>query len=332
MPVLPTVTIAIPTYNRVAYLRRAIQSALSQTYPLLQVIVSDNCSDDETAEAVSAIRDPRLMFLRQEKNLGMVGNWNECLKHATGEWFLLLSDDDYLEEQAAEKLVGALEWSEDPERIGMVYCRTWEVDRHDRKRSIDPIPPLREEARDFALQYFLGNRKMHPCSTLLRTADLRQIGGYTQDSVVLAVDAMVWSRILLKRGLIAGVADALSSYRIHPARTTTSHQTEVWQKDIERLIELWSQAFHDSSAAVRHQFHYAARKYESWEMAAIINQSAGSPRGRIRAIGIYYACRRSFAGPIGKLNLLVGIAKLLLPEFLKRPIRTFLMWREGLST
>jgi len=329
MPGFPTVTIAIPTYNRVAYLCQAIHSALSQTYPHLQVIVSDNCSDDGTAKAVSAIHDPRLVFLQQKKNLGMAGNWNVCLEHATGELFLLLSDDDYLEKQAIEKLVRALVEAEQPGKVGVVYCRTWEVDQDDRKRSIDPVPPPCEEDRDFALEYFQGNRKMHPCSTLLRTADLRQIGGYTQGSVVLAVDAIVWSRILLQRGLIVGVAEALSNYRIHTARTTSSSRVQVWQKDIERLIDLWSNAFQNSAAGVQWQFRRAARHYESWEMAAVINQSSGSPLGRIRGMASYFVYRKSFMGVIGKRNLLGGMVKLLLPEFLKRPIRSFLLWKES---
>jgi len=328
MPQLPTVTIAIPTYNRLAYLRQAIQSALGQSYPELEVIVSDNCSDDGTVEAVASIRDQRLVFLRQKKNLGMVGNWNACLERATGEFFLLLSDDDYLEESAIEKLVQPMMTGAEPDRVGVSYCRTWEVDPDGRQRSIDPIPPACEQAREFAMQYFLRNRKMHSCSTMFRTGDLKQIGGYTQGSVMLPIDAMVWSRILLLRGVIAGVADPLASYRVHPGRTTSSSRMEVWQKDIRALAEVWSGVFQDSPAKVRKRFHHAARDYESWEMAATINQSAGSWRGGMRAMGSYWSCRTSFAGAGGKINCLGGIAKLLAPEVLKRPVRGLLLSRQ----
>src|SRR5215475_5239963 len=115
MQSLPKVTIAIPTYNRLAYVRQAIASALAQTYPNIQVVVSDNCSSDGTADYVKSIECPQLLFVRQATNLGMVGNWDACLKHAEGEFFLLLSDDDYLEERATEKLVAALVDSADVE-------------------------------------------------------------------------------------------------------------------------------------------------------------------------------------------------------------------------
>ena len=89
MTSLPKVTIAIPTYNRAAYLEQAIGSALAQTYPHVEVIVSDNCSTDATAEFVSQIRDNRLVSLQQQTNLGMIGNWNACMERAT--WRVVLA-------------------------------------------------------------------------------------------------------------------------------------------------------------------------------------------------------------------------------------------------
>ena len=325
MPQPPKVTIAIPTYNRKAYLRQAIQSALDQSYPEVEVIVSDNCSDDGTVEVVAGIQDQRLVCLQQRKNLGMVGNWNACLERATGSFFLLLSDDDHLEKQAIEKLVGVVLESPEPEKVGIAYCRTWEIDPGGARRSIDPIPPLLEEAREFALQYFRRKRKMHPCSTLLRTSDLRRIGGYTQGEVRLAVDAIVWSRILLLRGIVAAAPEALASYRIHPGRTTSTSHFETWVNDMRALSGLWSGEFEKAPPAIQKQFRDAVRDYESWELAGIINQSAGSWRSRVRALGAYWRWRNIFAGAAGKTNALAGIGKLLAPESLKQPVRNLIL-------
>ena len=129
MTQLPSVTIAIPTYNRLSFLRQAIDSALSQTHANIQVVVSDNASDDGTADFVASIRDPQLLFLRQKSNIGMLRNWNACLERATGDFFLLLSDDDYLEKSAIEQLAGAVIAAENQDKVALAYCRTWEVDR-----------------------------------------------------------------------------------------------------------------------------------------------------------------------------------------------------------
>ena len=322
---LPSVTIAIPTYNRLSFLRQAVHSALSQTHSNIQVVVSDNASDDGTAEFVTSIRDPRLLSLRQNTNIGMLRNWNACLERATGDFFLLLSDDDYLEESAIEKLAGAVVAAENPDKVALAYCRTWEVDREGVKQRLDPIPPAYEEAREFAIAYFSGLRKMHPCSTLLRTADLKEIGGYAQGSVVLAVDAMAWSRLLMERGLIAGVPEPLSNYRIHPGSETSSTRIDIWRTDIASLTGLWAAAFADAPLALQRRFKQAAAHYTSWELAAIINQSAKSITDRFRAIGVYYHCRNEFLGLTGAVNLAGGLIKLFVPESVKRPIRKLML-------
>lgn len=321
---LPKVTIAIPTFNRLAYVRQAIESALAQSYPELEVIVSDNCSRDGTAEAVSALRDARLTVLRQSRNLGMIGNWNACLEHATGEFFLLLSDDDYLEPDAIANLVQAILNAPDPDKVGVSYCRTWVIGPN-HELELGPTPRPSEEAREFALGYFEGKRVVYLAGTLVRSSDLRRIGGYTQGSVALAVDAIVFSRILLTRGVIVGVQQPLAYYRVHSASATNTSRVVVWQKDIRALIALWSAGF-ERSGADRRRFLRAARRYESWQIAILINLSAKSGHGRIYGIATYWACRESFAGVIGKRNWLAGMLMLLAPETLKRPVRTFLLW------
>lgn len=86
----PLVTIAIPTYNRAnLYLTQAIESAINQTYPNLEIIISDNCSTDDTEMVIRSFKDPRIRYFRQEKNIGGNNNFNFCLKQARGEYFFI---------------------------------------------------------------------------------------------------------------------------------------------------------------------------------------------------------------------------------------------------
>jgi glycosyltransferase involved in cell wall biosynthesis len=114
------VSIGIPTYNRSAYLIRALESALNQTYRDIEVVVSDNASSDDSAQRVRAISDKRLVFLQQTENLGMTGNFNACLQAATGELFLMLSDDDVLEPACIERLSEPFRSGSDD--VGVVWC------------------------------------------------------------------------------------------------------------------------------------------------------------------------------------------------------------------
>ncbi len=96
--VTPRVTIMIPTYNQANVLGMAIETALAQDYPHLEVVVADDASTDDTPALVAAyLRDPRLKYRRNERNLGRVGNYRKTLyDDATGDWALNLDGDDYL--------------------------------------------------------------------------------------------------------------------------------------------------------------------------------------------------------------------------------------------
>jgi len=91
----PLVTIMIPTYNQAAFLTRAIESAIAQDYPNLEIVVSDDHSTDETAAVVSKYSG-RVNIFRNETNLGRVKNYKNTLEnHARGDWVINLDGDDY---------------------------------------------------------------------------------------------------------------------------------------------------------------------------------------------------------------------------------------------
>lgn len=95
----PTVTIAIPTYKRQDLLKEAIESALNQKdYTDYEVIVVDNDPnpDTETEYLIRSYNNPKLLYYKNEQNLGMIGNWNRCLELARGKWYSMLHDDDLL--------------------------------------------------------------------------------------------------------------------------------------------------------------------------------------------------------------------------------------------
>ena len=88
----------IPTYNQEKYIGRAIESALAQTYPNLEIVISDDASIDGTEKVVNRYEsDPRVKYFRQERNIGRVDNYRKNLyEYASGQWVLNLDGDDYL--------------------------------------------------------------------------------------------------------------------------------------------------------------------------------------------------------------------------------------------
>ena len=107
----PLVSIGLPTYNRPSGLKVALERITTQTYPALEIIVSDNHSDN--AESIISIidhfADDRIKFYRQSSNIGAVPNFNFVLQKSSGEFFMWAADDDYFESNdIVEKLLTAL--------------------------------------------------------------------------------------------------------------------------------------------------------------------------------------------------------------------------------
>ena len=111
----PLLSIAVPTYNRASSLRRSLSSLAAQIVGIqgyktvLELIVSDNCSTDNTAEIVSAISTQvPLIYIRNENNLGMEGNFISCFDRARGVYVWTISDDDLLVDGALEGILKVL--------------------------------------------------------------------------------------------------------------------------------------------------------------------------------------------------------------------------------
>jgi len=104
---LPLVSICIPTYNGGKFLSQALDSALSQTYSNIEVIITDDCSSDDTIAICKQFvkKDPRVKLHLNKQNLGLVGNWLEVIEKANSDWVKFLFQDDLLAPNCVEKMV-----------------------------------------------------------------------------------------------------------------------------------------------------------------------------------------------------------------------------------
>ena len=91
-----TVSVLLPTRNRLEYLRLAIETVLRQDNPNWELVVSDNASAEDIAGYVSALGDKRIRYVRSEDFVSVTENWNNALAHSTGDWVVMLGDDDGL--------------------------------------------------------------------------------------------------------------------------------------------------------------------------------------------------------------------------------------------
>jgi glycosyltransferase involved in cell wall biosynthesis len=111
-PIPPRISVLIPTYNYARYLPEAIDTILEQDFEDFELLISDDCSEDNSAEVITryAAKDPRIRFQIHRARLGMVQNWNWCLSEARGEYVKYVFGDDKLASpQTLTKLLGLME-------------------------------------------------------------------------------------------------------------------------------------------------------------------------------------------------------------------------------
>jgi len=107
----PLVTVGMPTCNRPELLKRSLGLIQAQSYPHLEIIVSDNASSDPRVSQLvleAAAQDPRITFYRQDTNIGPSANFVFVLTKARGSFFMWAADDDEWHPSFIERLLDSL--------------------------------------------------------------------------------------------------------------------------------------------------------------------------------------------------------------------------------
>lgn len=231
------VTIMIPTYNQAIYIREAIDSALAQTYPNLEIIVGDDASTDATSEIVAAINDPRLRYIRNSNNLGRTGNYKNLLyNRATGDYVVNLDGDDYYTDP--DFITDAVKLIKDDTEVIMVTARaTWKVLEEE---LISVIPDIKQ-AEGLDILKNLPNKKyfLKHMASLYKRDVAKKIDFYNTDA--LSSDWCSLYRLSLC-GKTKYLNKIVGVWRIHD-------QNESSSIDINKLLmnlEIWPLIYKDA--------------------------------------------------------------------------------------
>ncbi len=105
-----SMSIGMPVYNGARYLREALNSLINQTYHDFELIISDNASTDGTREICEAYekQDSRIRYIRQDKNIGALQNFQFVLNRAQGEYFMWAAADDRWDENWIKTIIGKI--------------------------------------------------------------------------------------------------------------------------------------------------------------------------------------------------------------------------------
>ncbi|MEG4575244.1 glycosyltransferase [Microcoleus sp. N3A4] len=231
----PLVSICIPTYNGAAFIGEAIQSALAQTYPNIELIVSDDGSTDETIAIAQSFQSQTSVDFRivLHRNYGLSQNWNFCISQAKGQYIKFLFQDDLLAPECIEKMVALAQ--QNPE-IGMVFSPRGITiaeeesnpilrrasksikDLHKSWSNLKTIQPGKAMLADTNCLNNPINKIGEPSTVLIAARVFEEIGLF-DSGLSQYVDLDMWWRIMGNYH-IGFIDKKLSSLRIHPEQQT----------------------------------------------------------------------------------------------------------------
>ena len=126
----PLASFCIPTYNRPEYLRRTIGSCLGQTCQDFEIIITDNSTNDDSAQMVAKIKDPRIRYYSNNGNIGSLASHIRAVSMVRGKYVQMLMDDDLIKPRFLELMVDAFE--KNPS-VGVVMAPMELIDENDRR-------------------------------------------------------------------------------------------------------------------------------------------------------------------------------------------------------
>lgn len=222
MTKLPLVSILIPTFNGAKYIGQALDSALAQTYPNIEIIVHDDASTDNTPGVLAQYHDHRLRVIRTEDNHGMIGGWNYIVDQARGEYLKFLASDDLLEPDCVQKLVMAA--LSHPSAV-LITCQRKFIDEEGsvvKKMGFSSESEIVNglEHAKWILTTLRENKIGEPTAVVYPRALVKQAGEYDSKFSQFA-DFEYWIR-LLQFGDLVYVHQPLCSFRVHRGSNTSA--------------------------------------------------------------------------------------------------------------
>lgn len=230
----PLVSIGMPTYNRAdSFLKHALKSAVDQTYRNIEIIVSDNCSQDNTKDVVMSFNDPRIRYYRQKENIGALNNSNFCLGQAKGKYFLRLFDDDMVDSDFIELCISA---AKENSTAGIIITGAREIDSKGMIILESPNTLNGCSTGEFLLKWLDNKVPLYLCSTLYNTQRLKELGGF-HSKTNRYEDAVADFQLVAKYGRV-DVYDIKASFRRHEGSMGDNAHYYEWCEDSLYLMDI----------------------------------------------------------------------------------------------
>lgn len=216
---MPLVSVVMPVYNGEKYLKPAVASILNQTFRDFEFLIINDGSTDRTGEILRDYKDPRIIIINNENNLGLVRSRNKGLDAARGKYIATIDADDVA---LPERLAKQVNFLNRHREIGILGSYYYQVDYPGRKVKMIPLPENDLQVRWISL---LGCPFGHSTIMLRRDILVRNKLHYDA-SFPVAEDYELWTRVLkYTRG--ANLREPLLIYRMHGENVTSKKRISL---------------------------------------------------------------------------------------------------------
>lgn len=284
------IEVFVVTYNRIEYLKIAIQSILNQTFSNFTLTVLDNCSTDGTESYIKSIEDKRVNYVRHEHNLGGTGNISYAFEHCGGEYFAVFHDDDVLHPNLLEEEISYLDTHKECAAVSCLSNNIDENGNYTLKREWDDRQRI-FSGKQFFEEYMNNQKSFTFPATLYRTNFIKIHKINIKSEPGPCADVVLYMDIEKEGGTITEIPKALIDYRIYKNQDSSLHLEEMLVKLINYLSEdeYYSQILKEDVVGQKKYFKWYFRRLLSREVSKcikyddaqnylkIMNESLGIP-------------------------------------------------------
>lgn len=225
------VTVCITTYNRSNLLPSTLDSVLEQTYKDLEIIIVDDCSNDNTEEVVNKYKqaDSRIRYIKHNTNKGLAAARNTAIFNAKGKYFTFCDDDDVWKENFVEELVKLAETYNEKFCFccGNIYLDT-------NKNEIEIIPRFSGKLREIIKKGYTPP----VAAQFYYTQIIQNVGGYNTE-IKTGVDHDLWISLAFNDVQIVSLPLALSypNFSIKDIKMTHNYINRI--NGIKSSLKSW---------------------------------------------------------------------------------------------
>lgn len=213
----PLISVCIPSFNYGRYIENAVDSVLRQTYPNIEVVITDNGSTDDSIARLTARYgdDERVRVIENGRNIGLVPNFNHALAHARGEFVLWLCADDWLLRDHLTRLAALFD--AEP-AIDVVYSGVYFADEQQRiyavKAQSNMFPVDYIDARDELVEMLATYCQLCLPSALFRRALFDEVGAM-DPAIPICADWELIIRLAVRGKRFAYLNEPSAVVRVH---------------------------------------------------------------------------------------------------------------------